>query len=272
MTDHINSLQKSHKEIITLLERFYPANFFLGEKGSGSFAQLLESPQFRFLQEQSPAAFCILNYQEMRYDYFSENIKGLLGYEASRYTQPDGFEFALSTFHPSHLAVFSGKIVPKIIEYYNEFSAEDQVKTLRFTLTFLCRNANNEYIWCMQQISVLETDAQGLPLYSLVFLSNITNIKKDEQLDFIISQKNADGIYAPILATTMLDQKDFTFLSKRELEVLTLISKGLSTSEIAEILNISTETISSHRKNMLVKSKAKNTAELLNLAIKKGFL
>jgi DNA-binding CsgD family transcriptional regulator len=50
----------------------------------------------------------------------------------------------------------------------------------------------------------------------------------------------------------------FTF---KEKEVLALISMGLTTKEIAGKLNIS------HRKNLLRKSEAKNSAQLVQLAL-----
>ncbi len=265
------SPQKHHHEIIKLLENYYPDGFFNKNKEVGDLSLLFSLPQFKVLQEHSPCAVFILNHTVMRYDYFSENIKGILGYEAKRYMQPDGFEFAISTFHPNHASIFSNHIVPKIIEYYNEYPT-DEVKNLRFSFSFLCRKSNDEYIWCMQQISVLETDENGFPLFTLVFLNDLKHIKKDEQLDFIVTERKKDGSMMPILASTFLDQTTMTFLSKRELEVLIWISKGLSTPEIATVLFISQDTVSNHRKNMLAKTKSKNTAELLNLAIRKGIL
>ncbi len=53
-------------------------------------------------------------------------------------------------------------------------------------------------------------------------------------------------------------------LTIREIEVLGLIMQGLTTQEIAEKLFISYETVRSHRKNILEKSGAKNTAALVN--------
>ena len=53
-------------------------------------------------------------------------------------------------------------------------------------------------------------------------------------------------------------------LSVREAEVLNLIVQGCTNNEIAEKLFISFETVRSHRKNILAKTKTKNTASLLN--------
>lgn len=53
-------------------------------------------------------------------------------------------------------------------------------------------------------------------------------------------------------------------LSVREIEVLGLIMLGYTTKEIAGKLFISYETVKSHRKNILEKTGAKNTASLIN--------
>lgn len=55
-------------------------------------------------------------------------------------------------------------------------------------------------------------------------------------------------------------------LSKRELEVLSLIADGYTNSEIAEMLFTSKRTIETHRQNILEKTKAKNTANLIKYA------
>ena len=59
---------------------------------------------------------------------------------------------------------------------------------------------------------------------------------------------------------------------KRELEILRLLSKGLSTVEIAEKLFISKKTVDSHRQNLLHKLYVKNTAELIKIAYKMNLL
>lgn len=57
-------------------------------------------------------------------------------------------------------------------------------------------------------------------------------------------------------------------LSKREQEVIKLLSQGYSTKEIAEQLQISFNTIETHRKHLLQKFEAKNVAELIKKATK----
>lgn len=55
-------------------------------------------------------------------------------------------------------------------------------------------------------------------------------------------------------------------ITRREKEVLLLIADGMTNSEIAVKLFISTTTVDTHRKNLLAKFEAKNTAVLVKLA------
>jgi len=55
-------------------------------------------------------------------------------------------------------------------------------------------------------------------------------------------------------------------LTRREKEVLTLIADGMTNNEVAEKLFISTTTVDTHRKSLLSKLNAKNTASLVRIA------
>lgn len=61
-------------------------------------------------------------------------------------------------------------------------------------------------------------------------------------------------------------------LSDREKEVLECIATGLTTHEIGDKLFISKNTVETHRKNLLYKLKARNTAELINNAYKQRLI
>ena len=67
-------------------------------------------------------------------------------------------------------------------------------------------------------------------------------------------------------------QSNLPALTRRELEVLKLIANGLTNQEIADKLFISAWTVDSHRKNLLVKFNAKNTAILIKTAASYGLL
>jgi len=61
-------------------------------------------------------------------------------------------------------------------------------------------------------------------------------------------------------------------LTRRELEVLVLVSEGFTNSEIAEKLFTSKRTIETHRQNLLEKTQTSNTATLIKFALKNGII
>ena len=65
---------------------------------------------------------------------------------------------------------------------------------------------------------------------------------------------------------------DETFLTRRELEILRLIADGYTNVVIADKLFVSPLTVDSHRKNLIMKLDAKNTASLIKIALSKGLI
>jgi DNA-binding NarL/FixJ family response regulator len=61
-------------------------------------------------------------------------------------------------------------------------------------------------------------------------------------------------------------------LSKREMEVLSLVADGHTTAEIAARLFTSRRTVETHRQNILDKTHTRNTASLITLAVRQGLL
>lgn len=60
--------------------------------------------------------------------------------------------------------------------------------------------------------------------------------------------------------------------SARELEIVQLLARGLTSREIASQLNLSTDTVDEHRQRILQKTNTRNVAELVGLAARVGML
>ncbi len=63
-------------------------------------------------------------------------------------------------------------------------------------------------------------------------------------------------------------KEDDLQITKREMEVLQLVSQGLTNQEIADKLFISKRTVDGHKNNLIIKTGSKNIVELLKFAIK----
>jgi DNA-binding NarL/FixJ family response regulator len=75
------------------------------------------------------------------------------------------------------------------------------------------------------------------------------------------------------LASLALDtSEEVPPVTKREKEVLLLLSKGLSSIEIANKIFVTSQTVDSHRKNLLSKFSVNKTVSLLQKAKDMGLL
>lgn len=98
----------------------------------------------------------------------------------------------------------------------------------------------------------------------------LKNTDEEEVINAIKQVYNGHKYYNQELSKKMIDSmaevKSLKKLTKKESEILELLSKGHTTKEIASKLYVSTRTVETHRSNMLKKLEVKNTVELINKA------
>jgi len=75
-----------------------------------------------------------------------------------------------------------------------------------------------------------------------------------------------------ILFSPTAPQADVPRLTKRETEILKLVSEGATTAGIAAQLFISPQTVETHRKNLMQKFKVNNSASLIRKAIENNII
>lgn len=110
----------------------------------------------------------------------------------------------------------------------------------------------------------------------------LKNAGKDEMVTAIRSVAKGDSYFSRDVSSILIEQlrrpqargkhKGDLPLTDREIEVLKLIAQEYSNPEIAEQLFISIRTVDTHRRNLLEKLGAKNTAGLVKYAIKNNLV
>ncbi|KAF5084747.1 Transcriptional regulatory protein DegU [anaerobic digester metagenome] len=96
------------------------------------------------------------------------------------------------------------------------------------------------------------------------------------ELELAINTVKKGGKYfSQQLLLNLIDQKNdknLNSLTPREVEIVKLLSLGLSTQEIADKLNLSVRTIEKHRSELLLRTQSANSISLIIYAIKNGLI
>lgn len=97
----------------------------------------------------------------------------------------------------------------------------------------------------------------------------LKNATKEEIIEAINLVNKGEKYYSEEVED-LLEKKtqNYPAITRREKEVLLLIAQGLTNPEIAEKIFVSVSTVDTHRKNLIMKLEAKNTADLVRLAFK----
>jgi DNA-binding NarL/FixJ family response regulator len=113
----------------------------------------------------------------------------------------------------------------------------------------------------------------------------LKNSTKEELLKAVESVSRGENYFSNDVSSIMLSKyihKEFPSskkeyksdvqLTKRETEIIKMISEELTNADIAEKLGISVRTVDTHRRNLLQKLDVKNTAGLVRFALQNGLL
>lgn len=147
------------------------------------------------------------------------------------------------------------------------FSAHDK-EELSFT------KENYEYMSAAlltqrKQMALMAAGAVLILLLSLVVLligKRLRSSRKEQAEVSAVLEETIQEVRRPLL------DEDIPQVSQREKEILGLLTKGYTTPQIADCLNLSPETVKWYRKKLLVKFDAANTAELVTSAREAGII
>lgn len=216
----------------------------------------------------------LVDYTRRSYVYVDEACFDLFGITARQWIE-EGLEGYISRWHPTDYRVIDRHIFPDSMRFLESIPAE-RYPGLIFSYNYRTLNARGQYITILQRSSFIPSSLPGRPLGSIGVAFDITHFKTDLSIVHTIEEvQPADsGTANDLLYKKVHPLEDIgSFsLSKRELEILKWIAEGFSSKQIADTLCLSLNTVNNHRKNMLHKTGCKTATELLNYALKHGFL
>lgn len=134
---------------------------------------------------------------------------------------------------------------------------------------FRLKDKNGEYIRFIQQVVPIELDANG-SIWLMLLINDIvsgTSEFKKQQRRLVNIETGKLYLYND---EDELNSK--TILSKREIEILGLLAKGMASKNIADELSLSVNTVNNHRRNILEKTDTYSTAGAVRYAISLGLM
>jgi DNA-binding CsgD family transcriptional regulator len=221
------------------------------------------------LINHGPEMVYLLEYQKQRYLYFSSNISSILGITIDS-IKIRGIKAILSLFHPNDLRSHLSFTLPRFSKYIINVAGHELMNT-KFAFNYRLQRSDGKYLHFLQQFIVLKKDENGIPIYEYGTISDISHITTENRIFFRVTSFTEGKGYTNKLEAIYPGQSQ-AILSQRELEIVALMKSGLNSKEIASKLNISSETVRTHKKNMYSKTLTRGQLELIEFVREKGLL
>lgn len=213
--------------------------------------------------------YFIMNFENLCIDYVDPAIENVLGYSPADFN----IEMIFDIIHPDDLKQVYKKEEAAVNFILNEIAPQD-ILSYKVIYTLRLRDKQGHYRTILQQSQALSISEDGKAQHVLGIHTDVSylNLPVDHRVTFLSNSK--PSFHAEIsdphrLIPLNAATKIFT---RRETEIIKLISKGKTVPEIAQILNVSPHTIHSHRKNILNKSGCHTAAEVVARCIREGLI
>lgn len=139
------------------------------------------------------------------------------------------------------------------------------IKALKHNLPILVFSMHDETVYAQR---ALRAGARAYVMKQESADKIVTAIRRIMSGDIYVSNRVADQVLHQLVnGATDPGGSPVDRLSDRELEVIQLIGRGLSTREIASSLNLSVKTIESHRAHIKEKLNLRNATELVQFSV-----
>jgi DNA-binding CsgD family transcriptional regulator len=228
--------------------------------------------KYKLLLDHVNGFVVVANYTTGLYEYISAGVYSNLGYDVTKFTNEQLTDFMISVIKDEHRTFMVETLLPTVLTYIKDNSTYSTGLDYRYTVSMQIKNVDGKYLWYLIDTVLVEVDENGFPLRTLVTCTNIDQIKRDDCIYYNLTKKNSAGIYEVMLEGTGDSKLNDLHITKRELQIINLISKGFTNKDIAGQLFISLNTVQTHRKSIMKKTGCSGIAELTNFAFSRGLL
>jgi DNA-binding CsgD family transcriptional regulator len=221
-----------------------------------------------------PFYFYVADHSDKRISKISRGFTKAHGIDESRIKTLDDLR---KLIHPEDLS-FVNKAEKQSLKYLETEIGKEKIFEYKPCFYFRTKTPNGNYKLYNHQSVVLAVNENYEILRTVNIHVDFSHIIKKNNFKFSLIALNGDDSYLNIdpyaenLRADRTADKKTNALSKRELEVIRLMTQGKESKAIAKQLHISEDTVKCHRKNALKKTKTRNAAQLIAKSIREGWL
>jgi DNA-binding CsgD family transcriptional regulator len=218
--------------------------------------------QLNQLMQENDQFITVSDLSQIKFLFASEGIRQMIGVEPDQLNPSHFVEVA----HPDDLSRL-GLLRAQTFIVEKEV-LETKMGSALVSFTIRLRNTSGVYFNCLCQAYFFFSQIPHPAVYLLQVISNVDSFATKKH--GFHHHKGKDLAYF-----RFPDEKLLTIgpaFSGRELEIIRLIEKGMSSKQIADKLFISVHTVNTHRRNILQQCGKDNVANLIFELIEQGVL
>lgn len=207
------------------------------------------------------------DYRNLNLAFFTGNVEKLSGYPESMFRNK-GMETSFTMIHPDDR--------PELFRFqeivFGAFHSLSIPERHTFEFSYTTRwvhRTSQEVIWMTSKVRPYVIDEAGNFIMDLHIIVQLINPPKTKNYDWNYTFTKDDGTKIFVSKNSPIDKA--VRLTAKEREIVGFILEGKESKEISEFLNISINTVATHRKNILKKLGAKNVGEMVKILASYNF-
>ena len=210
----------------------------------------------------SSTFFCITNTQDLSFEYISKNMSACLGIKESELKEK-GMRFFWSRIHPDDLKEWLTALNELMDFTLKEISIEER-KNMSYTWNFRFKDSKDKYVNIIQNTTPLQYDVEHKPI---IGLAHYTVVNQEIKMQVCASAKllNKNNEYETKYFNNFSQKLLSIGISNRERDIIRLLVLNYSSKDIGKKLDISSNTVDTHRRNILKKLNISSTGELIGM-------
>lgn len=201
------------------------------------------------------------DYRNLNLAFFTGNVEQLSGYPESMFRNK-GMETSFTMIHPDDRPELF-RFQKIVFDAFHSLSIQER-HTFEFSYTTRwVHRTSQDVIWMTSKVRPYVIDEAGNFIMDLHIIVQLITPPKAKNYDWNYSYTKEDGAKIFVSKNSPIDKA--IKLTTKEKEMVDLILEGKESKEISELLNISVNTVATHRKNILRKLGARNVGEMVKI-------